>query len=613
MGSIKEFFSGIQLHVPAFLESWSEMAESGQAAGGLFTGLARWIFIILALFIIVKSIWSLLRSSSPSEVFAYLHVEPETNIPITHWENIIGRGKKSDITLEDPGISRIHGTLSRDDDGRWMYRDLGSKNGAMLNGRTVDTDARVEVRPGDQLLLGMSTCTLFPISLEERRNNTEMRKMDTIMLSPWTSLVALSVFQMLALMQLAISLGDDFVPSITISFVGLCALMWGYVLFLRSMKRKGFEMETIAFFLSTLSLAVTATKFPEGVLKQFIAIVIGVGVFFCMCAFLRNLNRAKSIRNMMYIGAAALLLFNLLFATTRFGANNWVVIGGLSFQPSEFVKLAFIWAGSASLDELLEKKNSLIFMIFSGFCFCCLALMGDFGTAIVFFVTFLVISFLRSGDFTKLILIVGVAFVGGLMVLKFISYIADRFSAWGHVWEVADTAGYQQTRTMSAASSGGLIGVGAGKGWLNTVRASETDLVFGLLSEEWGLIIALLAVLAIITLSVFAVKSVWAGRSTYYTIAACSAMSMFLFQTILNVFGSVDLFPLTGVTFPFVSCGGTSMIASWGLLAFLKAADTRQNASFAIRLSDRAQKPIEEPMKKEKTKKRGFFDKGGKH
>ena len=148
----------------------------------------------------------------------------------------------------------------------------------------------------------------------------------------------------------------------------------------------------------------------------------------------------------------------------------------------------------------------------------------------------------------------------------------------------------QQTRTMTASASGGFVGVGAGNGWLKEVGASETDLVFGFLTEEWGLIIAILAVLSILTLSIFAVRSIYAGRSTYYTIAACSAMSLFLFQTILNVFGAVDLFPLTGVTFPFVSSGGSSMIASWGMLAFLKAADTRQNASFAISLSEKGLK-----------------------
>ena len=210
--------------------------------------------------------------------------------------------------------------------------------------------------------------------------------------------------------------------------------------------------------------------------------------------------------------------------------------------------------------------------------------MGDFGTAAIFFITFLVISFLRSGDFSKLVLIVGAAVFGGMMILRFKPYIASRFAAWGHVWEYASTTGYQQTRTMSASASGGLVGVGGGDGWLQSVAAADTDLVFGMLNEEWGLIIAILAVLCIVTLAVFAVKSIVSGRSAFYTIAACAATSMLLFQTILNVFGSVDILPLTGVTFPFVSNGGTSMMVSWGMLAYLKAADTRQNASFAIRL-----------------------------
>ena len=592
-------------------------------AGQMYTALARWVFIFLALFILVKSIYSLLRTKNPAEVWAYWHVfgsglsDPDEedmqggrkkrrrgvknanmvhdmNIPITHWENVIGRATSCDIEMDDAGISRNHGTLSRNEAGDWTITDLGSSNGTYVNGYRLDPWETALIKPGDDITLGRVGCTLFPVSLEEHRNNMELRKMDTVLLSPWSSLIALTIFQLMTWVQLNFALGKDFVSSITVAFVGLCAVMWIYVLAFRALRRNGFEMEFIAFFLCTLSLAVTASKYPDAVFKQFIAMAIGVGLFIFMCTFLRSLDRAKAIKKFMYVAAAGLLIFNLIFATTKFGAANWVVIGGFSFQPSEIVKLAFIWVGAASLDELFEKKNSLIFMLFSGFCFCCLAVMGDFGTAIIFFVSFLVISYLRSGDFTKLILIVGVAFVGGLMVLKFKSYIAERFSAWGHVWEHAnDLGGYQQTRTMSAAASGGLVGVGAGEGWLNQVAAADTDLVFGMLIEEWGLIVALLAVLSIITLSIFAYRSILSGRSTFYTIAACSAMSMYLFQTMLNVFGSVDLFPLTGVTFPFVSNGGTSMIASWGLLAFLKASDTRQNASIAISLKTKGMHQME--------------------
>ena len=108
-----------------------------------------------------------------------------------------------------------------------------------------------------------------------------------------------------------------------------------------------------------------------------------------------------------------------------------------------------------------------------------------------------------------------------------------------------------------------------------------------MLCEEWGLLIGVLAVLSIVTLAVFAVRACSAGRSSFYIIAACAATSLLVFQTCLNVFGAVDILPLTGVTFPFLSNGGSSMLSAWGLLAFLKATDTRQNASFAIRLPSR--------------------------
>ncbi len=585
--SIQGFFQDISSGISAV----GEMENSG---GLLYTAVARWIFIILALFILVKSIASLLLSRNPSEVWAYFNVDGIVSHPITHWENVIGRSKSCDIVIDDAGVSRNHGTLIRDADGNWLYSDLGSSNGTLINGEPIRRRKSIAVSPGDEISIGGSVCTIFPISLEEKRNNTQIRKRETILLSPWTSLIAITIFQFMTVGQLKIALGEKYVSGITIGFAGLCAIMWIYVFAMRALRRKGFEMETIAFFLSTLSLAITASVYPGSVMKQFVAAALGIGLFVAICTVLRNIQTAKKLRVYMYAGAAFLLAVNLIFGTTKFGAANWIMIGGVSFQPSEIVKLAFIWVGAASLDELFEKKNSLIFMIFAGFCFCCLALMGDFGTAIIFFVTFLVISFLRTGDFTKLIVIVGVAFVGGLLVLKFKSYVADRFAAWGHVWEFAETSGYQQTRTMSAAASGGLVGVGAGEGWLKGIPAASTDLVFGFLTEEWGLIIALMAVISIITLSLFAIKSIWAGRSTFYTIGACSAMSMFLFQTILNVFGSVDLFPLTGVTFPFVSNGGTSMIASWGMLAFLKAADTRQNASIAVSLKDRTKGGIRE-------------------
>ena len=568
----------------------------------IFTELVRWIFVVLAVYILVRCIRSLLQTKNPAEVWAYLHVETltpledgryeqdEISLPLTHWENVIGRARSCDIVSGDSAISRNHAILMRDTQGQWTFQDLGSKNGSYINDKKVEVaHAPVPVTYGDEIRMGLTTCTLFPISLEEKNNNINMRRSDTRPMSAGPTLAALTLFQILTAFQLAVALPEEAMMQVFIGFGGLIAIMWIYVAVLRSMKQTAFEMDIIAFFLSTLSLAVVASSNSDALVKQLIAVGLGVGAMFVICIILRNLELTKSLRWALLAGAVVLLLINLAFGTFAFGAKNWIQIGGLSIQPSELAKVAFIWIGAGTLDELFMKKNLTVFMIFSAFCFGCLAIMGDFGTAIIFYVTFVIISFLRSGDFSKLILFMGAALAGGLMILRFKPYIASRFASWGHVWdpEFVDDAGFQQSRAMSAAASGGMVGVGAGEGWLEGVPAADTDMVFGMLIEEWGLIIALLAVACIVTLAVFAVRSIMEGRSTFYTIGACGAMSMFVFQTMLNVFGSVDLFPFTGVTFPFVSNGGTSMMVSWALLAFLKSADTRERASIAVKAGER--------------------------
>ena len=318
-----------------------------------------------------------------------------------------------------------------------------------------------------------------------------------------------------------------------------------------------------------------------------LAILLGLALFLVLGLFLRDLSRVQKNRWLMAAAAIGLLGITLVIGNSKYGAVNWISIGGMSFQPSEIAKICYIFAGAATLERLFHKRNLTLFIVLTGVCIGLLGLMSDFGTAAIFFVTFLVIAYMRSGDFATLSLICGGAVFGAGIILKFKPYILSRFASWGHAWEFASTTGYQQTRAMSAAASGGLVGVGPGEGWLHTVGAGDTDLVFGMLCEEWGLLIALLAVVSIVTLALFAARACRVGRSAFYPIAACAAGSLMVVQTALNIFGAMDLLPLTGVTFPFVSNGGTAMIASWGLLASLKATDTRQNASFAIRLPSR--------------------------
>ena len=615
--------------------------------GDTISVVLRPVFVLLALYVLIKCISSLVRSKNPPEVWAYLKIIryreneagdlekiSETNEPLTHWENVIGRARSCDISINDRGISRNHGLLIREEDGTWTFRDIGSQNGTWLNssededsysefrstrssgdrnayldyigelnktsssgrsssagefvriskGKGTEAPA-IELEYGDILRMGYTELVLIPISVQEKNNNIMMRKSDTEVMSSGPIMAALTLFQLLTFLQLWMAKGDEHTMSLVTAFGGLIVIEWLYFAMVRVSRRAAFEMEIIAFFLSTLSLAVVASKSPEDLVKQMTCIGIGVAVMFIMCIYLRDLERSKLIRWLLIGGSVVFFILNLLLGATTYGAQNWISIGGFSFQPSELVKVAFIWVGAATLDELFRKKNLYLFMAFSLFCFACLGLMGDFGTAMIFFVTYLVISFLRSGDFSMLLLVVGAAAAGGFIILKFKPYIAARFATWMHVWDpvFVDAEGFQQSRTLCASASGGLLGTGAGDGWLSNVFAADMDLVFGMLIEEWGLIIACLAVISIVTLAFFAIRSVTSGRSTFYTIGACGATSMMVFQTMLNIFGCTDILPFTGVTFPFVSHGGTSMIASWALLAFLKSSDTRLHASLAVR------------------------------
>lgn len=194
---------------------------------------------------------------------------------------------------------------------------------------------------------------------------------------------------------------------------------------------------------------------------------------------------------------------------------------------------------------------------------------------------------MRSGDARTLILICIAAALGAGIILVFRPYVASRFSTYLHVWEYMDEGGYQQTRTLIYTASGGLFGLGLGNGELRNIFAAAEDLVFGVVCEEFGIIMGFLIPLAYATLAIWAVINAGKAKSAFYSIAGVSAIAMMLFQSMLSIFGITDLLPLTGVTLPFVSKGGSSIVSCFCLLAFMKTIDTRTYASFKPQLSFR--------------------------
>ena len=548
---------------------------------GAILGLIRYVAPALAVFLLWRCLVPLMTFKREPEIWAWLQTDGGNEYALTHWENVIGRSKSSDVRIDFPTISRNHAVLTRYDDGSWTITDAGSKGGVSVNGQQVQICA---LEPEDVINLGGLDMKLVPISAKQEQLQAKLRTKASSGLDSVVNLMILSLFQCLCCLAYLLTAETDVYGSIIQGFGGIMICQWLLLIFYAIIKRSAFEVETTAFFLCTIGMAAIAAVKPGETTKQLFAMMMGIVTYLLVGWSMRDLERAKRFRYLAVVMGVGLLVFTLLFGKEYYGAKNWVIIGGMTLQPSELSKVCFVYAGASTMDRLMNKRNMFLFIAYSVLICGCLALMNDFGTALIFFVAFLIIAYMRSGSVGTVGLAVTALAFAGVIALKIAPHALARFSAWRHIWEDPFGQGYQQTRAIMCLASGGMFGLGAGQGMLKKVFAADSDIIFATIGEEWGLIMACLTVICVVALAFFAVRTTLLARSSFYAIGACTAAAIMIAQVILNTLGTVDILPLTGVTFPFLSNGGSSMMGAWGLLAFIKAGDTRQNASFAVRL-----------------------------
>ena len=542
----------------------------------------RILMPVYAIIIVYQCYAAMRRRRRPEKPLVTLYnTVTGLKLPVIFWENSIGRSRASDIVVDDPAVSRNHCVLLRRASG-WYICDTGSKGGTYVNGE--EAVGRTRVLIDDVISVGNSQFQFlrgedydenlrYSWFFKKANNKPAMKS--------WKLMLLITLFHFFMCVEAVFWQDGTNKYSPLVLFGCLAVAEWTFF-FVSSkvLKRVSFELESLALFLTGVGVMLLVRQVERSAYVQLIAAVVGMVLFCVIIKFIEDPDRTSStkLRYGLMIAAVGLLGVSIVFGKITYGAANWISIGGISLQPSEIVKIIYIFIGANTLDRLQTKKNLFEFIIFSAVCVGLLALMGDFGTALIFFMTFLLISFMRSGDFKTVILAIVAAVFGVSIVLRFKSYVLDRFKAWGHAWEYANDLGYQQTHVLTYIASGGLFGVGIGNGFLKGVGASESDLVFGLVSEEMGVIVAITLAVAVACLVIYARAITTRSRSTFYSISACCAAGLLVIQLSLNVFGATDILPLTGVTFPFISCGGSSVLSCWGLIAFIKAADERTYA-----------------------------------
>ena len=213
--------------------------------------------------------------------------------------------------------------------------------------------------------IGGLDMTLAPITKRQESLQAQLRTKGASGFDSVANLLLLTIFQCLCC--IGYLLGGDPAHYITIiqGFGGIMLAQWVLFIFYAIIRRSAFEVETVAFFLCTMGMAALCSIKPAESGKQLFAMLLGILVFLIVGWSMRDLERAKKFRYLAVLLGIGFLVFTLLFGTETYGAKAWVVIGGMTLQPSELSKVCFVYAGASAMDRLMNKRNLFFFILYS--------------------------------------------------------------------------------------------------------------------------------------------------------------------------------------------------------------------------------------------------------
>ena len=317
-----------------------------------------------------------------------------------------------------------------------------------------------------------------------------------------------------------------------------------------------------AQFLWSVGLIVMYRIRPEYAFRQGIFLIVST---FAAVIVMLIIRRSKDFGkwNWVFMALAVMLLGSTLVLSRAIGgAKNWIDIGPFSFQPSEFAKILFIM-GSAYFLSTRDKLTSFIpYIAFTGICVLLLVAARELGTGLLLCGTFLVLFFAATGRTLLTMLGVGVFGAGAFASYHLFSHVQTRVNIWRDPWSSYNAEGYQIVQGLMALASGGLFGVGLGKGMPGVIPASHTDYIFSVIGEEFGILFAAIVIIFYLVFIVRGMLIALNAENIYDALLAFGCTCMLSLQGFIIIGGVIKLIPLTGITLPFISYGGSSLLSS---------------------------------------------------
>ena len=404
--------------------------------------------------------------------------------------------------------------------------------------------------------------------------NTKSKKSKSIAPIHLVALIDLYLFALLSFRS------GVFVPFIMILGVSKAIITYATYFIQRKFKMGDTYITLIVSIILSIGLSMQLRLSTEVGTKQFIWFLIGMLLFMLTSSIYHLVH--KRIRFIWFFYAIMIFLFIItqIIGVRINGAKNWIVLGGISFQPSEFIKILFVFfmASFVSNPEALRLKIgekvsppkwTLLVMVFIVLGF--FVLQREFGTALLIFMVYMSIVYVFEKAIAFVAINATLAGVAALLAIQVMPHLQVRIDSWLNPFADIAGKGYQITQSLFAIGSGSFFGTGIGLGYPHFIPNVETDFIFSAICEEMGIFGGIAIIVLFMLLVYRGIKICLRLRDPFTKAIAFGLSTTIGFQTFIIIGGVIKVIPLTGITLPFVSYGGSSLISSFLILGLLQA------------------------------------------
>lgn len=336
----------------------------------------------------------------------------------------------------------------------------------------------------------------------------------------------------------------------------------------------------ILIFASVLAVVGVAMLYrinPNIAIKQLIWIALGIIGYILIVVILPDLKSFAKYKNVYMIITLVLMPLALIFGTEQFGAKNWILIGPISFQPSEFAKIALVLYLAAALATYESKKGfkeevKQLFQpaLVAGFSMGCMVLQRDLGSALIFFGISITLLYVATSKKKYVFTALGLAAIGSVAGYTMFGHVRERVMIWRDPWKYALGSSYQIVEGMYSIAAGGLFGVGLGQGHFQNLPVKESDMIYAIICEEFGIIFAIGLMIIYFLLFYRGIRAAFVTKDSYSQLIAVGFSTMIACQTLVIIGGIFSVIPLTGITLPIISYGGSSVLTIFFALGILQ-------------------------------------------